>query len=368
LWWLSRSLRLWAWFAPVPLLSPYFWFDARVLWDNPLLIPLGALALAGYAANLTSDSPAGLRVALAAMIGILLVHLMGVAFVVPLALHMVLQWRIWWRHRISVAVIVVSGFVLGWPYWRALAAHRLPALAAADVDRLSWPLFGARVLTAQQLDYFFGHGPASGPVLSGAAVVSALAYVLVWGGIVLAAWRGFEAIRSRVWSPRAHVAAILLAMLACQAVIGAMSGKVEHPQYYNGTWIAFTLLAWFAVDTMVERRRVFRWSAAAATALLAGALLVAVATIAVRLHRAGGTREVYGPTLANQLRVARALAHYSPASRVVAHVDLYQRYPHTLAILRELSAGAGGSGPERNLEVRYASDDPESGAIVVVGR
>ena len=56
LWWLSRSLRLWVWFAPVPLLSPYFWFYARVLWDNPFLIPLGALAIAGYAAHLNSGS------------------------------------------------------------------------------------------------------------------------------------------------------------------------------------------------------------------------------------------------------------------------------------------------------------------------
>ena len=48
--------RLWVWFAPLPLLSPYFWFYARVLWDNPFLIPLGALAMAGYAAHLESGS------------------------------------------------------------------------------------------------------------------------------------------------------------------------------------------------------------------------------------------------------------------------------------------------------------------------
>jgi len=79
LWWLSRSLRLWPWFAVVPLLSPYFWFFARLLWDNPFLIPLGALAIAGYAAQLSSESSWGLRVAVAAMIAGLLVHLMSIA-------------------------------------------------------------------------------------------------------------------------------------------------------------------------------------------------------------------------------------------------------------------------------------------------
>ena len=88
LWWLSRSLGLWVWFAPVPLLSPYFWFDARVLGDNPFLIPLGALSIAGYAAHLHSGSKAGLRVSLAAMAAVPLVHLSGLALVVPLAVHM----------------------------------------------------------------------------------------------------------------------------------------------------------------------------------------------------------------------------------------------------------------------------------------
>src|SRR4029450_2718298 len=132
----------------------------------------------------------------------------------------------------------------------------------------------------------------------------------MWGGIALAAWRIAEAIRSRRnyirgrgtllpgdWTARTHIAAILLGSLVCQSVIDALSGKFEHPQYYNGTWIAFTLLAWFAVDFIVEQRPAIRWSAVAATGLLAGALLVAVVTIAVRLHVSSGTRAVYGTTI-----------------------------------------------------------------------
>ncbi len=367
MWWLSRSLRLWPWFAAVPLLSPYFWFDARVLWDNPFLIPLGALAIAGYAANLTSESAWGLRLALAALIAILLVHLMGIALVVPVALHMAVRWRTLWAHRISVAAIVLGGAVIAWPYWCTLVTHRAPPLAVSSVDGLLFPLFGGRLLSARQLAYFFGKRPADGTALHLAAVASGIAYALVWSGLVLAACRIVAAIRNGEWTARSHIAAILIGTLACQAVVHAMSGKIEHPQYYNGTWITFTLLAWFAVDFVAESRT-FRWTAPAATGLLAAALLVSVATIAVRLHRRGGTREVYGPTIDNQQRVARALARYSPSSQVVAHIDLYERYPHTLAILRELNAGAGGNRPEGHLEVRYASDDPASGVIVVVGR
>ncbi len=52
LWSLARTLGLWPGFAAVPLLTPYFWFYARVMWDNTLLLPLAALAYAGYAAFL----------------------------------------------------------------------------------------------------------------------------------------------------------------------------------------------------------------------------------------------------------------------------------------------------------------------------
>ena len=123
--------------------------------------------------------------------------------------------------------------------------------------------------------------------------------------------------------------------------------EIRPSPVHNGTWIALTLLSWFAVDAAVESRPIM-WNGPAATALLAAAL-VSVATVAVRLHRTRGTREVYGPTLGNQQHVARTLARYAPESRVLAHMDLYTRYPHTLAVLRELNPGSGRDRPRRTL-------------------
>jgi hypothetical protein len=213
-----------------------------------------------------------------------------------------------------------------------------------------------------------GSGPVDGPLQNAAAAVSSLAYVLLWIGIAVALWWIARGIMSRDWTPRAHVAAILLGALACQAVMSAVSGKFDHPQYHNGTWIALTLLSWFAVDAAVKARGPIAWSGPAATALLAAVLVVSVATVALRLHGTRGTREVYGPTLGNQQQVARVLARYAPESRVTAHVDLYARYPHTLAALRELNPGTGRDRPRRTLEIRYASGDHASGAIEVVAR
>ena len=67
--------------------------------------------------------------------------------------------------------------------------------------------------------------------------------------------------RARAVDARAHIAAIAVGSLVCQAVIHGISAKFEHPHYHNGTWISFVLLAWLAVDWLAERRRAARWAA-----------------------------------------------------------------------------------------------------------
>jgi hypothetical protein len=88
----------------------------------------------------------------------------------------------------------------------------------------------------------------------------------------------------------------------------------------------------------------------------------------VGLHRSQGTRDTYGPTLTNQQQVARALARYSLDSDVQVHVNMWERYPRTLAILRELNARPRVNAPRRTVEVRYASSDPGSGAVEIAVR
>jgi hypothetical protein len=369
--WLSRSLRLWPWFVIVPLLSPYLWFYARLLWDNPFLIPIGAFAIAGYAAHLTSDSVWGLRIAIAAMIGVALIHLMSVALIVPLSLHMlaVRRGRLW-TYRWSVAIVVLAGIIFAFPYWRLLALHggpvRVSGASDLSLDGLMLPLLDARLLSAHQLDYFFGPGPVAGSPFAIAGAVSGAVYVMAWTGMALAAWQTWRAIQTRQWTPRTHIAAILLGTLACQAIIGGLSGKFEHPQYSNGTWIASVLLAWLAADFIVTRRSGLRWAAIAATALTAVALFVATITVEERLHYTHGTREIYGPTIANQQRVARMLAQFPTDAHVDVSIDLYQRYPHVLTVLRELNPGRDDGAAPRSLEIRYASEDPASGGIQLV--
>lgn len=367
LWWLGRTLGLWPAFVAVPLLSPYFWFYARAVWDNTFMLPLGALAVAGYAAFLTTRSPTGLRVTLAALVALPLVHLMSLSLVVPVALHlMTVHRRALWAHKGSVIAVAALAGWMAWPYLQYLAGpHPSSPPAVTVVDGWLFPLLGARLLGTRGLSYFFGPEPVTGAPFTWGTPVSLAAYGLAWFGIGVAIAACIRAARSRDWPPRAHLAGLAVSALALQAIIHGASAKFEHPHYQNGTWIATVLLAWFAVDWLVRRGTVTRALALVAVGALTLVNVGVVCTLAVSLHYSQGTREVYGPTLANQQQVARALAGYAAGSEIDNRVIQWDRYPHTLATLRALQTTRRLDLPRRRLRLDYVSDDPRSGGIGV---
>ena len=370
LWSLARTLGLWAGFAALPILTPYFWFYARVLWDNTLLLPLSALACAGYAAFLARGSAAGLRLVAICVLMVPLVHLMGLSLVAPLVVHAVVtRAGALRRHLPGLTAIGVVMAALAWPYWRYLAGPR-PDGPSAPASVLGWifPLSGARLLGTQGLDYFFGADTVSGPVFAVGHWISMLPYGLAWGGIVVAIVFVRDAWRTSTWSPRAHLASIALAALATQAVIHGLSGKFEHPHYQNGTWIATVLLAWLTVDTLV-RRPSTRPLAVASVILVLASNLAVTATLAWRIHEGRGIRnDVYGPTLARQQAVARTLAPVAPDSPLDNRIDLWARFPGTLETLRALQPGRPGERPRAAIVLDYASPDPRRADVRVILR
>ena len=75
---------------------------------------------------------AGLRVSVAAMLAIPLVHLMGIALVVPLAAHMMLvRRRALWAHRYSLGAIARRALLAGLAVLDVPAGPRPPAPGAA---------------------------------------------------------------------------------------------------------------------------------------------------------------------------------------------------------------------------------------------
>ena len=367
---LARSCGLWTGFIAVPLLTPYFWFYARAIWDNTFMLPLAACASAGYAAFLARQSSAGLRLAVAAMLAIPLVHLMGLSLVIPLAAHLVLvHHRALLAHVKSLALIALAAAWAAWPYAQYLLAPR-PSAPSEPRVLLGWlfPLDGARLMTSMRIDYFFGAEPVSGALFSGAAIGSSLAYGFAWAGIGVGAWQVARALRARSgWTPQLHLTVIALGTLACQSLIHGLSARFGHPHYQNGAWIATVWLAWAAADAL-RRSAKGRAIALGGAGAIVAANAAAVLALAVGLHRTHGTREVYGPTLANQQSVARDLSAYAPTSEIDNRVIMWQRFPHTLATLRALNASKRVDLPRVQLILDYASTDPQDGSIAVAPR
>ncbi len=368
--WLARTLRLWPWFAVVVALSPYLWFYGRLLWDNSFNLPASALAVAAYASFLATRSRAALLATVACLLVAPLIHLMSLALVAPIALHLVfLERRAAWQARWGILSLVACAALASWRYWRLLigqVASGGSGTPAASASGFLFPLSGGRMLTGTGLEYFLGEGWGAAPLVAAAVTASALGYALVWAGMAIAAVRVVRVLRGSPASALDHVAGICLAIWLAQTLLDGLTGSFHHPHYLNATWIAYAVLAWLAVD-LVARFRPGR-----AAIVLHGAALAAVTvSFLLRVHAAGGARGIhYGPTLANQVEVAVRIEQFAPGSAIYSDVENYVRFPQALGVLRALVRPAAGPArlPPARLFVRYRSGDPGDARVEVVAR
>jgi hypothetical protein len=363
--WLSASTGLWPWFAAVILCSPYLWYSDRTLWDNTFCQPLAALGFAGYAAFAAHGSRLGLASALAACVGLSLVHLMSLAFVAALGLNLlVFHRRALWRERWLVAVVVGVGLGIGAPYYRQLLTGSSQGIVLGGPEAWLFALSGAQLVSAEGIDAIFGSrwlaadASAWGVAARAAISASRLAFVLSWVGLAVAAW---ALLRRRLDPRRAHAAALALSLVAAQMVLNGLSDRWGYWHYFNATWIATAVLAWLGIDAA---RRVPGLAAALAGTLGACLLFVTV-YLAVRIHTGGASRDSYGATLANQLAVVRELRRHAPGPLRI-EVGQYRRFPHALETLLRIVPRASTPAPALPLRVRYLSDDPDDGRIQVV--
>jgi len=115
------------------------------------------------------------------------------------------------------------------------------------------------------------------------------------------------------------------------------TGTFGPPHYFNSTWMVYAVFVWVGIDALVRRLSWLRlW-----VPVQVGSLLVFLVGFALSMHALGGARFVhYGPTIANQIEVARALGTLAPNSGLlieVKHQRLFQASVMTLADLLGLA-------------------------------
>lgn len=378
-------------------LSPYLWFYSRDLWDNSFAVPFSAMLLAAYAAYCDTD-----RLRFLAGTGLLATlclttHLMTAPLVAAVLVHFVVSHRgrlVGSRRFLLWASAIGTGsLVLALPY-----LLRLPAASAAtnllwtpSPSSLAFAFDGFRIFTLVGFDYFIGDWEAGGvgPALR---IVSGFSYVVGAYGLYLL---NRELRRDGVWtagrasstgtdasgpaveehsaelgagppSGSVSLAGVVALTLVFWVILANGTRLVGHPHYYNGVWIVFFLLWWMGMSALARRVWACRvWYVQVAAMAL---FLPAMATWLGRNH---GTKSLhYGPTLENQMAVARQLDRLGIEGLPPSRAHHPRLFPQAIRVLRRLHARGGGTvadaGPPRSgYEIVYVDPDGPGGEIML---
>ena len=331
LWWLTRTMKMSPWFAVITLLSPWCWYYARVLWDNSLCMPIGALALAGYADFAVSHRGGSLCFTVACLAILPLVHFMALPLVGAIALSLVLFHRTELiRFGRSVVIILLIAGSLSAGYWGHITAEKVPG----DSTSLGWlfPFLGAHHWTAS-IEALAGadwldHTPL--PTLLHITTTSLLLmYPLAWFGITLAAenaWRVF----SRNESPAvvAQVSTLAIIALLLEIVVDGTQHVWGYAHYHNGNWIVNVVFVWLAVDWLSRRMTSGFVNRIAIPAYALANLIVIFCFMAQIAHNGGVRNRTWGTAISDQLAAINLIQQYDPASAITMNYSQWREFPH----------------------------------------
>jgi hypothetical protein len=379
---LSRALKLWKWFIPIVLASPYFWFYTRQLGDNSFILAFSAIGLGCYAYFYLNRLKVFLFIAIISISILPVIHFMALPLVLAIALHMAL----FARHELYQMRFILSAYFscflitharyFGFLFtgFEHFQSHVITGNSTINFWR-GWlfPLGGGRLLSGWGLDYFFGKEffPRN-PVLPVIQLISCLGFALVLFGVFLTVRKLFK---KRLFSPldkflprypetidiRYHFSFIIIVSFVLQIFECGISHSYFYPHYHNGLWIIDVLAAWIAVDRLIK----IKWGAWMVS-IYGISLVCLLVSIIVIVHARGGTRgRHYGPTIGNQLEVVHALGKQNTRYPVFCTVENFMKYP-SIAALRTLCLTDSSCQQRDSLCIDYASNDTCSGRVRVV--
>lgn len=333
--WLGKGLRMSRLFIAAVLASPHLVYYSRMLWDNTFCIPLSALLLASYFHYLRTSSAWSFRVALASLLILPTIHLMSVPICGAVAVDMVLHPRdtLRWKWTCILALSVFAITLL--PYF-ALVASLSQGISRPPMSLSAWlfPLLGGWTLSTWGLGVHYseqwldGH---FGIAVTLWGIAGSMIVVAVWVGVARVAWQvwsGWHTASRRTWQMRAKT--ILLVSVACQVMVSGVMRAEGYPHYFNAVWAVYTVMAWEGATLMVAQA----YQGAVQWAYCVLGVTVTLA-LALMIHRTGGTLLAYGPTLTEQLRMARALERVKKTG-IVIDAPMVVRYPVTIPLLQYL--------------------------------
>jgi len=357
--WLNRTCSfLIPGIGALALLSPYLWIYSRDLWDNTFLIPLTAVTFASYVAFLKEKRTWQLFIV--ALFGSLAfsTHLMSIALLVPIALHLLVSQHRWvLNHLLTVLILGIVFLLVNYPYLTHFVPNYRPnPLSFGILASFLFPFYSARLFSDVGFQYFLGKNwflfmdPwALNVVFVLCFILSALAYLFFWSGLYLSAKQLFTAEWRKKNSHTFQVHSFAWAVFITHICLCFFQRLYSHPHYYNATWMVTFYFLWFGVSALIHRRWAIRTFSA-----YAGALTVMFVAIVLSIHWNGGSRAPrYGATLRNQMEVAKQIHKYDPASPIEAQSNHYLHFGNSIHTLRIFLKKDAGILPKKRLVVRY---------------
>lgn len=299
--WLTRSLGWSPWLAVLPLCGPFFWQYARSPWGNPpMAMPIGVALVAAWAAYLRTGGRAAFCLAAAAALALPLVHPMMLPLAVVFGAHALIAHRpAFRRNALPLLAIVAAVLVTNIGYARIVEWHNLgrrfggPPLATSPYVPLRplwailFPWMGGELLSGYRFESIFA---AEGPTLTLApsrfvAVArdfSAIAFPLVWLGVISILWRAIARRRAATTdtaavsltpttveaSPVELIGVLCLISIAFESALHLLARQDFYPHYHLQTWPAAIVCLWAGLRVLRRAKLDVPVGVALAAALL----------------------------------------------------------------------------------------------------
>lgn len=346
LWRISRDLELRKEGIFFALLSPLIYFYTRSLWDNVFLIPISAIYFSAIISYLTKRRGFDFILAIATGWILFNIHLMSLIVVVPgfVALNFICLMKE--KRRIGLFFLIQFAFgVLSFPYLKTLflAKTLTPYGHPQWFAILFSPVLGARL--HGYLGFYEYFSPNFLPSLSSVAKVGVLTLMLISLLGPLYFLVGLKRLFSNQSGFPSAVRWFFVSVLIMTILISLKMRLKAHPHYMNASWTVYFAIFWKVYSDEINKvrtRPVFVIYAASMFLLLC----VWIGYIQVN----SGDRGLhFGPSLGNQIEIARKLPNLNPLEKMTIDIENFKEFPQRLAVLANLYGTLEDSGKQKTL-------------------
>jgi hypothetical protein len=312
----------------VAFTSPYLWFYSRMIWDNSLNIALIGLALSFYLEFYKSNRLKPLAFSLFLMNLSIQIHLMSICILIPVIFHMILRKReILYQSKKTLFFLFILNSAILSPYLSYLIPQYLNVVyksTARPFKSFYLPMLGSRIFSTFDFSYFLGKKwQLTFPIESLRYIVVAINSI-TWLAYFLSIKTIVKSVKERRLGPLLELS---LFIMLFQMVLYYTQGTYGHPHYYVISWLPHLILIVKGIESLKNKTVGYLYVSSSFCSLI---------IIAVHIHYNMGSRSHrYGPTLKNQIAVARKLADLRPKAIQLSSFHA-KTYPTTLFFLRDL--------------------------------